>query len=47
MKPPSEMQTGINLRGNYPNPFNPVTTTCHNLPQGEHVIATVYELQCH
>ena len=34
---------GLTLRGNYPNPFNPVTTIAYELPDAGDVLLTVYD----
>ena len=37
--------TRLQLEQNYPNPFNPVTTIEFSLPQPQHVILSVYDVQ--
>ena len=36
---------GYQLNQNYPNPFNPITTISYNIPQANHVVLKVYDLQ--
>ncbi len=40
---PDKMQ----LYQNYPNPFNPTTTISYELPQSQHVVLKIYDVQGH
>jgi hypothetical protein len=40
----SVVPTSFTLRGNYPNPFNPVTTISYELFEGGHVTLAVYDV---
>ena len=40
-----EIPTELMLMGNYPNPFNPVTTIKFSLPTPSHVRITLYDMQ--
>ena len=40
----SEMPDGFDLQGNYPNPFNPVTTLRFGLPEASEVSIVVYDI---
>ena len=39
----AELPTEFALRGNYPNPFNPVTTIEYDMPSERHVTLAVYD----
>ena len=34
----------LTLQSNYPNPFNPSTTICFGLPEGQHVKLSIYSI---
>ena len=40
-----EMPRQMRLHGNFPNPFNPVTTISFNLPSQQNIILSVYDIQ--
>ncbi|MFB0516720.1 MAG: T9SS type A sorting domain-containing protein [Candidatus Neomarinimicrobiota bacterium] len=43
-EPTSNVPAAFYMESNYPNPFNPVTTICYDLPQASDVSLVVYDI---